>query len=147
MARTRKTATTPQLSETEVVELAAQIDAASDVAQVTSETSNTNTRGMKMPLSPEDVRAIYAKRRTKGLYDTLLVQFLASEDNGVSVKEQWPELADKKAQSIKQGFENSKDRKTAPEGADTVDVIVDGEDVYLINKVVAGIESEAVEAA
>ena len=29
-----------------------------------------------MPLSPDEVRAIYAKRRTKGLYDSLLVEFL-----------------------------------------------------------------------
>lgn len=139
MARTRKTATPPQAEPISEVELQ------TDVAPVTS--GNDNTRRMKMPLSAEDVKAIYAKRRTKGLYDQLLVKFLDSADNGVSVKEQWPELADKKAQSIKQGFENSKDRKTAPDGAEGVDVIVDGEDVYLINKVVAGIETEAVEAA
>lgn len=98
-----------------------------------------------MPLSPDEVRAIYAKRRTKGLYDSMLVEFLNSEDNGVDVKVQWPELADKKAQTLKQGFENSKDRKGAPEGSDNVDVIVDGENVYLINKVVAGIEAELAE--
>jgi len=99
-----------------------------------------------MPLTPDQVRAIYANRRTKGLYDTKLIEFLDSGDNGVSVKEQWPELADKKAQSLKQGFENSKDRKGAPEGSEQVDVIVDGENVYLINKVVAGIEAEVAEA-
>jgi hypothetical protein len=136
MARTRKNPQPEQM--TEVVEVA-------EVAQATS-VGTDNTRRMKMPLSPEDVRAIYAKRRTKGLYDTLLTQFIESGDNGVSVKEQWPELNDKKAQSLKQGFENSKSRKGAPEGSDQVDVIVDGEDVYLINKVVAGIEAEVAEA-
>ena len=135
MARPRKTATTvvpPQESEVTVVE----------------QNNNTNTdRRMKMPLSPDEVRAIYAKRRTKGLYDTLIVAFLESGDNGVSVKEEWSELADKKAQTLKQGFENSKDRKGAPEGSDQIDVIVDGENVYLINKVVAGIEAEDAELA
>jgi hypothetical protein len=140
MARTRKTPQTEEAEDTTVVEQEPE------VTQVTSDNSNTNQRRMKMPLSPDQVREIYAKRRTKGLYDGLLIQFLNSEDNGVSVKEQWPELADKKAQTLKQGFENSKDRKGAPEGSDQVDVIVDGEDVYLINKVVAGIEAE-VEAA
>jgi hypothetical protein len=132
MARPRKTATT---TETPV-----------EVETVAANTVNTNTRRMKMPLSPDEVRAIYAKRRTKGLYDSLLVEFIESGDNGVSVKEQWAELADKKAQTLKQGFENSKDRKGAPEGSDQIDVIVDGENVYLINKVVAGIEAELAEA-
>jgi hypothetical protein len=129
MARPRKTATT---TETPV--------------EVETVSQDTNTRRMKMPLSPDEVRAIYAKRRTKGLYDSLLVEFIESGDNGVSVKEQWAELADKKAQTLKQGFENSKDRKGAPEGSDQIDVIVDGENVYLINKVVAGIEAELAEA-
>ena len=126
MARPRKT---PQTEQVAVVEQ-----------------DNNNTRRMKMPLSPDEVRAIYAKRRTKGLYDAMLAEFLESGDNGVDVKVQWTELADKKAQTLKQGFENSKDRKTAPEGSDGVDVIVDGENVYLINKIVAGIEAELAEA-
>lgn len=97
-----------------------------------------------MPLSADEVRAIYANRRTKGLYDTLLASFIESNDNGVSVKEEWSELADKKAATLKQGFENSKDRKTAPDGAENVDVIVDGDNVYLINKVVSGITDDTV---
>jgi hypothetical protein len=131
--KTSKTAVSSEQNETTVIE--------------TVDNGNTNQRRMKMPLSPEDVRAIYAKRRTKGLYDTLLVEFIESGDNGVSVKEQWAELADKKAQTLKQGFENSKDRKGAPEGSDQVDVIVDGENVYLINKVVAGVEAELAEGS
>ena len=133
MARPRKTAVPPQT------------DGENEVTVVES-TDNNNVRRMRMPLSPDQVRAIYANRRTKGLYDTLLAKFIESEDNGVSVKEEWTELADKKAQTLKQGFENSKDRKGAPEGSDAVDVIVDGENVYLINKTVAGIESELAEA-
>lgn len=88
-----------------------------------------------MALTAEQVKAIYAKRRTKGQYNGMLDEFLASGDNGVSVKEEWAtQLGEKKATTLKQGFENAKDRKDAPEGSDLVDVIVDGEDVFLINR-------------
>lgn len=86
-----------------------------------------------MSLTAEQIAEIYAKRRTKGLYTEFLAELLASGENGVDVKETWPQLKDKKATTIKQGFENAKDKKEAPEGADMVDVIVDGEDVFLIN--------------
>ena|SRR5215831_14249198 len=105
-----------------------------------------------MGLSNEQIRSIYAKRRTKGLYNDLLEQFILSGENGVSVREQWPtqfswdsEKAEgeqgKQATTLKQGFENAKDRKDAPEGADAVDVIVDGTDVFLINKAVMDVEA------
>lgn len=91
-----------------------------------------------MPLSNDQIRAIYAKRRTKGLYTQFLAEILESGDNGCDVKETWPQLADKKASTIKQGFENAKEKKDAPEGADAIDVIVDGEQVFLINANMVG---------
>jgi hypothetical protein len=108
-----------------------------------------------MALSPEQIRSIYAKRRTKGLYTELLGVFIESGENGVSVREQWPtqfawdESKDegergKQASTLKQGFENAKDRKDAPEGSDAVDVIVDGEDVFLINRSVMDLTEELV---
>jgi hypothetical protein len=93
-----------------------------------------------MPLSNDRIREIYAKRRTKGQYQTFLAALLESGDNGCDVKETWPQLQDKKASTIKQGFENAKNTKDAPEGADAVDVIVDGEDVFLINTSVANVD-------
>ena len=99
----------------------------------TQENDNTNERKGNMGLTAEQISAIYAKRRTKGLYTDFLAELLASGENGADVKETWPQLKDKKATTIKQGFENAKDKKEAPEGAEHVDVIVDGEDVYLIN--------------
>jgi hypothetical protein len=96
-----------------------------------------------MALTAEQIRGIYAKRRTKGQYNMFLDLVLASGENGCDVKDTWPQLADKKASTIKQGFENAKSRKDAPEGADAIDVIVDGEDVYLINSAMVG---ELVEA-
>jgi len=105
-----------------------------------------------MPLSPEQIRSIYAKRRTKGLYNELLEQFMASGENGVSVREQWPTQftwdaekeegeRGKQATTLKQGFENAKDRKDAPEGSELIDVIVDGDEVYLINRAQMDVEA------
>lgn len=92
-----------------------------------------------MALSPDQIAAIYAKRRTKGQYVELLTEFLASGEAGVSVKEQWGAfLGGKQPTTIKQGFEGAKDKKDSPEDAGLVDVIVDGDDVYLIHKVLAG---------
>lgn len=89
-------------------------------------------------LSSEQIRSIYAKRRTKGLYTQFLAELLATGENGCDVKAQWPQLADKKATTIKQGFENAKEKKDAPDGSEAVDVIVDGEDVYLIRADMVG---------
>lgn len=91
-----------------------------------------------MALTPEQIREIYAKRRTKGLYQQFLAELLASGENGCDVKETWPQLADKKATTIKQGFENAKNTKDAPDGSEAVDVIVDGENVFLINAAALG---------
>jgi|SRR5215472_5006055 len=104
-----------------------------------------------MPMTPDQIRAVYAKRRTKGLYLDLLAQFIESGEAGVSVREEWnTQLGDtenKKATSLKQGFENAKDKKDAPEGSDQVDVIVDGDDVYLLNRAVLdGAAAEPAEA-
>jgi predicted acylesterase/phospholipase RssA len=86
-----------------------------------------------MALTAEQIASIYAKRRTKGLYQQFLAELLESGENGCDVKETWPQLKDKKATTIKQGFENAKEKKDAPDGSENVDVIVDGEEVYLIN--------------
>jgi hypothetical protein len=107
-------------------------------------TTDTGERKTIMALSPEQIRAVYAKRRTKGLYTDLIAEFLAMEEGGVSVKEQWnAQLGEKKVTSLKQGFDNVKKSKGAPDGAELVDVIVDGDDVYLINKALVGSEAVA----
>lgn len=86
-----------------------------------------------MALTPEQIREIYANRRTKGQYEKFLTEFLGSNEDGISVKEVWPQLNDKKASTLKQGFDNAKDRKEAPEGSEFVDIIVDGDNVFLMN--------------
>ena len=108
-------------------------------AEVPTQSEQTNQKGtFKMALTPEQIAKIYAERRTKGLYIEKLTQFMESEEVGISVKEEWgTQFGEKKATTLKQGFENAKDSKQAPEGSENIDVIVDGENVYLINKSLA----------
>src|SRR5215472_17817039 len=129
----------------------------------TTNTIDTNSvrKGFKMPLTPEQSKSIYAKRRTKGLYAEKLVEFLGSGEAGINVREEWPTdfgwdeekpegERGKLASTLKQGFENVKSKSGAPEDSEAVDVMVEGEKVYLVNKVLAaelaGIEPEPVEA-
>lgn len=105
-----------------------------ELATATPVVASTTERTYKiMALTPDQIKLIYANRRTKGQYEKYLTEFLASSEDGISVKEVWPTLADKKASTLKQGFDNAKDRKEAPEGSEFVDIIVDGENVYLMN--------------
>jgi len=98
-----------------------------------------------MPLSTEMIDALYAKRRMKGIYAEKLTTFIASGEQGVSVREEWPTdfkwdetqedgKKGKLASTLKQGFENVKAKSGAPAGSEHVDVMVDGENVYLVNK-------------
>src|SRR5262245_55880996 len=107
-----------------------------------------------MALTPEQIQKIYAKRRTKGLYNELLAEFMESGEDGVSVREQWPthfswdptkedKERGKQATTLKQGFENAKEKKDAPEGAENVDVIVDEENVFLVNRNVYNTSEQA----
>lgn len=99
-----------------------------------------------MALDTEKIAALYASRRQKGIYLRILAEFIASGDQGVDVKEEWPQFASKKATTLKQGFDNAKGKKESPEGADLVDVIVDGAGVFLINTALATSETELVGA-
>jgi hypothetical protein len=122
--------------------------------------------GLPAALTNDKIRNLYANRRKKGLYLDLLHNFLAMNIAGVGARETWPtefpvvtidedgEKSGKQVTSIKQGFDNAKEKKDAPEGADKVDVIVDGDEVYLINRgiynpdeVEAEVEVPDVEAA
>jgi|SRR5215471_1358026 len=130
--------------------------------EVQPDTSNTTERKIKMPMTAEQIRAVYAKRRTKGLYSELLATFVDSGEPGVSVREEWPTQFSwdasqpegergKVASTLKQGFENAKDKKDAPDSFALVDVIVDDTEVYLLNRAILDSsvtgEPEAEEAA
>jgi hypothetical protein len=97
-------------------------------------------------LDPNEVKRLYANRRQKGLYTQLLSELIGSGENGANVKENWPQLAEKPASTLKQGFENAKQKKDAPEGSENIDVIVDGENVFLINTATFGEDGSETEA-
>ena len=114
------------------------------------ESGNTTTteRTKSMAgLSSEQIAKLLGKTRQKGLYTEKLNEFIASQEMGVSVKETWVEMRDKKDTTLKQGFDNAKGTKEAAEGADLVKVVASKEDgdVYLINLALAG--ETAAEAA
>jgi hypothetical protein len=104
-------------------------------------TNNTNTGEHKMAgLSAEQIAQLLGKTRTKGQYVVYLNQFLESGEGGLCVNEQWVDLRDKKAATLKQGFEGAKDNKEAQDGSENVKVIANEDKVYLINLAAAGIE-------
>lgn len=94
-------------------------------------------------LTSEQIAALLGNTRTKGQYTVYLTDFLTSGEQGICVNEQWVDLAGKKATTLKQGFENAKDNKNAPDGAENVKVISNEDKVYLINLTAAGIEAPA----
>jgi hypothetical protein len=99
-------------------------------------------------LTAEQIAQLLGKTRQKGVYIQYLNQFLQSAESGVCVNEQWIDLKDKKASTLKQGFENAKENKEAADGSEFVKVIANEDKVYLINLQAAGIETpEAVESA
>lgn len=94
-------------------------------------------------LSADQISALLSQTRTKGQYSIYLASFLDSGEQGVCVNEQWADLRDKKASTLKQGFENAKDSKGAHADAEFVKVISNDDKVYLINLKAAGLEAEA----
>jgi len=115
-----------------------------------SNTQNTNDQGgHKMAgLTAADIQALLSKTRTKGQYVVRLNEFIESGEMGICVNEQWVEFADKKATTLKQGFDNARDNKEANEASEFVKVISNEDKVYLVNLQVAGQElgEEAVAA-
>jgi hypothetical protein len=84
-------------------------------------------------LTNEQILQLLASGRQKGVYRERLVSFLESGEAGISVRETFADLAQKKTSSLKTGFENVKKSKEAPEGADSVIVRAVEDNVYLIN--------------
>src|SRR4051812_48288306 len=61
-------------------------------------TTNATTQGeskMAGGLTQEQINALMATTRTKGQYIQLITEFLDSDENGVDVKVQWPELSER----------------------------------------------------
>lgn len=131
MARQRR----KQVSDTSVVE-----------DTTTPERAKGGVSHMAGGLSAEQIQALLGKTRTKGQYLEYLNTFVTSGEGGVCVNDEWVALRDKKATTLKQGFENAKEKKEAAEGSEFVKVIANEDKVYLINLTAAGVEAEAVAA-
>ena len=99
-----------------------------------------------MGLTADQIQILLGKTRTKGDYVVKLNSFLESGEQGISVNETWVELKDKKATTLKQGFENAKANKEAHADAEFVKVISSDDQVFLVNLKVAGMADEASEA-
>lgn len=99
-------------------------------------------------LTQEQIQALMAGRTRKGLYLEKLTQFVQSGEGGVCVHDEWPlEFNDKNATAAKQGFENAKNSKNAPEGTDGILVINNDDKTFLVNPNAAGVAVEDNEAA
>lgn len=83
-------------------------------------------------LNATDIAALLASSRQRGQYDDELKKFVESGEAGVKVNLENGTFANKKAQSVKTGFEGARKREGAPEDAQHVRVIVNEEQVYLI---------------
>jgi hypothetical protein len=92
-------------------------------------------------LSADQIQALLGRTRTKGQYRTILGEFLASEQAGINVQEEYVELRDKQPSTIKQGFEGAKNHAERPAGAENVRVLTQTEGegdnkvttIYLVN--------------
>lgn len=88
-------------------------------------------------LTSEQIQALLGKTRQKGIYEKYLIEFVNSGEGGVNANEEWMDLREKKATTLKQGFENAKDKAhvmEATEGrAANVKVLASDDQVYLIN--------------
>jgi hypothetical protein len=96
------------------------------------------TKENRMPgLTPDQIQALLGKTRQKGIYEKYLIDFVNSNEGGINVNEEWMDLREKKATTLKQGFENAKDKAhvmEATEGkAANVKVLASDDQVYLIN--------------
>ena len=106
--------------------------------------NNKSTGGNRMAgLTADQIAALLGKTRQKGVYIQYLNQFLDGGESGICVNETWVDLKDKKASTLKQGFENAKENKEAKDGSEFVKVIANEDKVYLINLQAAGLETEA----
>lgn len=102
----------------------------------------TQERGI-MALTPEQIQALLGKTRSKGQYVEYINEFVNSGEGGVCANDQWVAIRDKKATTIKQGFENAKQNKEAVEGAENVKVISNEDKVFLINLAAANLATDA----
>lgn len=100
-------------------------------------TTTERTTKMAAGITQLDASAIaelLAKSKQRGEYARQMKDFLDSGAAGVQISLTEGVFQGKKAASVKAGFENTKSGKNAVEGASSVRVIQDGENVFLVNQ-------------
>ena len=95
-------------------------------------------------LTDEQIMALQSKTSGRGIYKQMLSDFDGLGVRGVNVRAQWPHLMNsdkldengvvkpKTAQTLKQGFDTAKGSKNALPAFASIDVIADGDNVFLI---------------
>ena len=85
-----------------------------------------------MGLTPEQIKGLMAKKRTKGIYDERLMEVYESDEAGVDVAETWPvDFSEKSATTLYQGFSNAAKRL---EMEDAVDIVNRDGHVFILVK-------------
>jgi len=85
-------------------------------------------------LDMEAIAQLLQSSRQRGQYDIELRNFIEGGEVGAEVDLTSGVFAGKKPQTVKTGFEGAARRKDAPEDAQHVRVIVQGERVYLVRQ-------------
>lgn len=94
--------------------------------------SSTETAPMFTPIDDEATLAeILASSHGRGEYKAVLQAFLNAEVRLAEIP-----VGERKAQTVKTGFENAKTGKEPPEGSANVKVIKKNDKVYLLNNAV-----------
>jgi hypothetical protein len=88
-------------------------------------------------LDQDQINDLLGKVSKRGEYDRQLASFLESGEPGIEVSLVEGPFSERKAQSVKTGFESATKRDTAPEGSANVQVMVHDDRVYLIRRDVA----------
>jgi hypothetical protein len=99
-----------------------------------TQTTKENIK-MALVLDPARITELQAGSKQRGLYTDELNAFIARENRGEEVDLTDGALAGKKPQSVKTGFENAR-KKLSDELKPTIQVILNEDHVYLINKAV-----------
>jgi len=87
-----------------------------------------------MAIDNAKIKQLYATRRVKGGYLAILAQASESDENGFAAKETYPQLSDKAAATIYQGFRNAAEKLLGDEWTQTLDILNSDDEVYVIFK-------------
>lgn len=93
-----------------------------------------------MGLDKDQIAALYAGRRVKGLYQVRTVEFHDSDELGVDPMEQWEmDFGSKSPVTVFQGFRNAVEKGGL---TDVIDVIQRDGKVYLLHRERCGMTTE-----